>query len=398
MENKKKSSVACTICSYNYLSFGINCCESLRIHNEWLDIFLLIVDKHDSKIELLNENIINYIYLEDLEIENDILLEMKFKYNIIEMNTAVKPLFIMHLLSIGYQNVLYLDPDTMCFNSLINIEELLSNYDAVVTPHRITTINSKVLEDVAFLNNGLYNLGFFAIRNSENSKNLLSWWGEKLKTQAFLDYANGLATDQIWANFFPVYFSNIFILKHSGMNVAFWNIEERKITKIDDIYYVNNDKLIFFHFSSFIISEKKISKGRFDISDYPFLKELFDIYKNSVLSKKFEYYSSIKYGFNYYDNGKLILPYFRRLYVELKPYMNFFINPFSTSKNSFYYYFLKKNGRCMFSNLNNLDKEKRKYFVFLKIIILIFGIKVIIRNIKTLSSISIKNIAKLYYN
>ena len=395
---KNNISVACTICSYNYLSFGINCCESIKNHNEWLDVFLLIVDKCDNEIDLLSKDNIHYVYLEDLGIETEVLLEMKFKYNIIEMNTAVKPFFITHLLNIGYQNVLYLDPDTMCFNSLKKIEEILLNYDAIVTPHRITAINSKVLEDSVFLNNGLYNLGFFAIKNSENSKELLSWWGEKLKTQAFLDYAKGLATDQIWANFFPVYFDNVHILKHSGMNVAIWNIEERKITKVDNIFYINKDTLIFFHFSGFIFNKNMESKLNVEILDYPLLNELLDIYKKAVLSKKYEYYSSIKYGFNYYDNGELILPYFRRLYAELNPHVNFFSNPFSVSRNSFYYYFIRKNGRYMFSNLKNLDKGKKKYFILMKILILLFGVKFIIKNIKTLSAINIQNIAKLYYN
>lgn len=394
-----KLTAICTICSYNYLSYGINCCESFKQHNEFLDIYLLIVDKKNNEVELLNEDNIHYIYLEDLNIESSVLKEMEFKYNIIEMNTAVKPAFVLYLMNMGYRNVFYFDPDIMCFSSIKTIEDKLSSYDAIVTPHRITPIdNSKLLDDSAFLNNGIYNLGFFAIRNTENGKRLLSWWSEKLKTQAFLDYSNGLATDQIWANFFPVFFDNIYVSKNFGMNVAFWNIEERKITKKNNIFYINDDKLVFFHFSGFSLSENTALKWGIKLSDYPYIDELFVLYKNSVLSKNHGGYSNIKYGFSQYKNGELILPCFRRLYAELKPYCSFDTDPFSVSNNSFYYLFIKKKGRLCLSKNINFDKNKKIYFIVLKIFIFLFGIKKIFSILKIASVLSIKTIAKLYYD
>jgi hypothetical protein len=387
-------STVCTICSYNYLSFAVNCCLSVKEHNRSIDTYILIVDKHDSDIKLLGADVINYIYLDDLFINKEILIDMEFKYSIVEMNTAIKPAFILYLMSKGYMNVMYLDPDTMCFNSLEYIVDKLKSYDVILTPHKITPINSLLIDDSAFLNNGLYNLGFCAIRNTDRAEKILHWWMEKLEAQAFLDYSKGLATDQIWANFFPLFFDDVFISKHYGMNVAFWNIEERNISKKDDIYYVNDDKLLFFHFSGFVLNKKIILKNVNNVLDYPFLGELYNQYNNNVLSNNYSYFSTIKYAYNYYENGMSILPLHRRLYAELKPYVDFGINPFSVSKGSFYYSFVKKDGKISFPKKTKLHNNS-KYF-FLKIFIFLFGIKKIFWIINQASRLSVQAIAKLY--
>jgi hypothetical protein len=50
----------------------------------------------------------------------------------------------------------------------------------------------------------------------------------------------------------PVLFKNAGVLKHPGLNVAPWNIQERKITYKEGKYLVIDDHdLVFFHFSSY---------------------------------------------------------------------------------------------------------------------------------------------------
>ncbi len=63
------------------------------------------------------------------------LLSTAFKYDILELNTNVKPSFLRYLLNSGIEELVYLDPDIFVYKELTPIFDALSHSAIVLTPH-----------------------------------------------------------------------------------------------------------------------------------------------------------------------------------------------------------------------------------------------------------------------
>ena len=127
-----------TICSYNYSALAFALFHSLREHNPDIKFILALVDTPDN-YQLLREKMpegMNLLLVDENVVSG--YTDLQKRYNITELNTAVKPFVFEHLFSTysGSDQVIYLDPDIMIFHSLK--DELLSHfdqYDIILTPH-----------------------------------------------------------------------------------------------------------------------------------------------------------------------------------------------------------------------------------------------------------------------
>ena len=89
-----------TIVSLNYFGYAITLANSLNQNFSQSDVYILIVDKKTSESLLLVENYdVNIIWAEDLCLLN--FEKIAFKYNILELNTALKPTFLKYILYKG---------------------------------------------------------------------------------------------------------------------------------------------------------------------------------------------------------------------------------------------------------------------------------------------------------
>ena len=57
----------------------------------------------------------------------------------------------------------------------------------------------------------------------------------------------------------PGLFDGVYVQRHEGWNVAYWNLAHRDVTRTVDGYKVNGQKLVFFHFSGFASDAKTLS-------------------------------------------------------------------------------------------------------------------------------------------
>jgi hypothetical protein len=145
-----------------------------------------------------------------------------------------------------------------------------------------------------FLNSGLYNLGFIAVKKTSEGLEMINWWAERLLNKAYIDLSRGLFTDQIWINFVPLFFNKVKILKHPGYNMAYWNLHERRVSKKEKEYYVNKQyPLVFYHFSGFnplipdILSKYQ---NRFAFQDLPEIRDLFTEYSIKLFQNGYNTY------------------------------------------------------------------------------------------------------------
>ncbi len=290
--------IAFTICSNNYLAKAQIAAETFKARHSDYSFFIFLVDKFIPEIDYTAIPNAEVISIGDVV---DDIEELAKKYNIMELNTSVKPSVFKYLFKRYKSNyIIYLDPDVIVFNHFLEIENLFEKEDCniIITPHFCSPIDDgKIPSDVHFSVFGLYNLGFIAIKYSSESQKFLQWWHDRLMKYCFIDPANGMFTDQIWVNYAPIYFEGVHILKHLGYNVANWNLYEREITRTNETYYVNgSEKLQFFHFSHYKFSNPHLisdRQNRHVIDDFEYLTEIIDKYQSKLIGNKHEYYKKL---------------------------------------------------------------------------------------------------------
>jgi lipopolysaccharide biosynthesis glycosyltransferase len=273
-----------TICSNNYLAQAITLGQSLIRNNPDYLFKIGLVDKKNSQIDY---GTLNFEVIEVEKIGIGELDKMILRYDIQELNTAVKPFFFKYFFNSGdsFDKIIYLDPDILVYSSFSELEKELDKYDILVTPHISGPINDDRLpSENSFLNAGLYNLGFIAIKKAPNSQNMVDWWSQRLTNKGFNDVKNGMFTDQIWINFVPIFFEKVSIFTHSGYNMAYWNLHERVLSVNSTNIIVNNNyPLVFFHFSGYSPHKPEaISKyqDRFTFDERQDIQPLFTEYCN----------------------------------------------------------------------------------------------------------------------
>ena len=215
------------------------------------------------------------------------------KYDILELNTNVKPQFLMHLIEKHSLDTLtYLDPDIFVYAPLAPVFDALdAGASCVLTPHITTPVwDGKSPSEQDLLSNGTYNLGFIAVSASDESKRLLEWWNVRCLEAGFSEGRTGLFVDQKWINLVPGLFGNAFITRDAGLNMAYWNLHERSLTHSGENYTVLNPTngetpLRFYHFSGVVVDDETVlSKhtDRFTLAERPDIQQLFADYKAAV--------------------------------------------------------------------------------------------------------------------
>lgn len=290
--------VAFTICSNNYLAKAQIAAETFTARHSYYRFFIFLVDKFIPEIDYKAISNAEVIAIENVVADME---ELAKRYNIIELNTSVKPSIFKYLFKLyESDHIIYLDPDVMVFDRFLEIEDLFEkeDYNIIITPHFCSPIDDgKIPSDVHFSVFGLYNLGFIAVKYSTESKKFLEWWHERLMKYCYIDPANGMFTDQIWVNYAPIYFEGVHILKHMGYNVANWNLYEREIIRMNDTYCVNgSEKLKFFHFSHYKFSNPYLisdRQNRHVIDDFEYLPAIIDEYQSKLVSNNHAYYKKL---------------------------------------------------------------------------------------------------------
>ncbi|WP_439559425.1 glycosyl transferase [Dyadobacter sp.] len=288
--------IAFTICSINYLAQARTLGDSLRATNPDVRFFIGLVDLLQGvSFDDLYTPAFPMIEIDKIGIRD--FQEMADRYNITELNTAVKPFYFTYFFK-HYpeaKNVIYFDPDIIVFQPLTGLLASLEKSDAVLTPHLNSPIEDRLTpNELHHLNTGIYNLGFVAFRRSEINSEFIAWWEEKLRYECLIDLCNGLFVDQNWMNFLPVFVPKTHIERNPGYNAAYWNLHERVFSKKDNTFFVNeNNPLIFFHYSGYDPAKPDILskyQDRFELSERPDLTELFALYRDSLISNGNAYY------------------------------------------------------------------------------------------------------------
>lgn len=330
---------ACTIIAKNDLCKARVLASSFRQYHPDAPFVVLVVDRIDGHFDPEQEKFY-LIESEQLEIPNP--KRFFFQYDLLEASTAVKPYFLAHLLRQGdVKKLVYLDSDILVTRSLDSLSRKLDEHSILLTPHLTApyTDDSRPGE-LQILEAGTYNLGFIALRQSEGTSRMLSWWQERLYDKCLMDHEHQMHVDQRWMDLVPGLFEEVFVLRAPGYNVAYWNLHERRVKVQNGDVTVNNQPCYFFHFSGLDPENMgRVSKhqNRFRLEDIGEAKTLFQRYRDLVLAAGWRETKPWSYSYDYFDNGARIPSVARRLYRTLGEKASRFGDPFSaTEPGSFF--------------------------------------------------------------
>lgn len=289
-----------TLCSNNYLAHAKTLGDSVRNTNPDFHFIIGLVDKRDPKID--------YSFFKDFEIIDydaigfPVFEEMVPRYNVIEFNTAVKPFYFEYLFGkYGvHAKVFYIDPDIVVFSELKSLVNDLDEANIILTPNLTEAPNKVDMGELASLRHGMYNLGFIGIRNGDESYRFVKWWQNRLRNHCVIDKPKGLFVDQKWVDLAPLFFKGVGINFNKGCNMAWWNLNERKLMQHNRKYFVNdlNCDLVFFHFSGYVPGSKNYTgrinnTPKYSLSNHPELLEIFNDYAKALFLNNYQTYSKL---------------------------------------------------------------------------------------------------------
>lgn len=314
----------CTIVSPNYLPYARTLAGSYRAQHPDQAFFVLIVADLADRTPFLSEPDMTPILLQEIEVPD--LRAVAMKYDILELNTNVKPTFLKYLLNTQPLDALvYLDPDIFVYKSLDPVFASISTgASAVLTPHMTQPVfDGKSPAEQDLLYNGTYNLGFIAVGSGRESRRLLDWWETRCLQLGFSEGRTGLFVDQKWINLAPGLFEGVEISRDAGLNMAYWNLHERTLVQTGEgLDVLTSDRprtpLRFFHFSGFDAETADLisrNTDRFILQDRPDLQQVFAAYGSALKSHRGSAAERLPYGFDRFSDGTAVTRLARRLFA-----------------------------------------------------------------------------------
>lgn len=368
---------ACTVASINYLAHARVLAQSFLRHHPEARFFLLLVDRLDGAFDVANEpfTVIEVKHLSGFPEVWAVL----FKYSQIEALTALKPFLLAHLFEThGFDRLLYLDADILVTRPLDNVVGHGTQHSLFLTPHLTDPIDDdRMPDEVSILGSGTYNMGFLGLSNTPTSREFLNWWKRRLVDNCLDKKLLGLFMDQKWIDLAPALFDGVHVLTDPGYNVAYWNLNSRRIS-LNGEPQSNGNPLYFFHFSGLDLDNiEGVSRyqDRFTLGDIGDAAKLFRKYRELVLAEGFDACRSRPYAFASFDNGVPIPSFVREFYRSLGPAAERFGDPFKTGPaDSFFRWLNQPNGprlsrhwyvTTLFAHMHEIDAYLRARFPWL---------------------------------
>jgi len=346
----------------NYLPKARVLAKSVKQHCKDSFFSLVVSDILPENFQLDKEPFDEVVYAEDLHVPVDNIKWWIFTHTVVEICTAVKGQALMNFLNKGISDkVVYLDPDIVVYDDLKELENLLNEHDVILTPHLTAPEKETrgILDnELCALMHGVYNLGFVAVRNSDNGMKFAEWWRDRLVEYCYDDIPNGIFTDQRWVDMAPAVFDGVFILREPNYNVATWNISNRDVTKKGENYFVNGKPLQFYHFSGFDSGAQEAMLKKYG-KDNPALLELRNWYIDAQNENGQQELGKRPSAYATFSNGELITKdqrFLLRMREDLKDYFKD-QDPFDVKAEKSFYQWYQEDQK---QNDSLEDEQERK--------------------------------------
>lgn len=263
------------------------------------------------------------------------LQRWKFCHSCIELATAIKPFTLRRLLARpDCRAAIFFDPDIAVFSPLPEIVDSFAAADILLTPHLTapeSTLGGVIANEICTAQHGIYNLGFIGVANKPQGRALADWWADRAYRFCREDFQNGIYTDQRWIDFVPGFFDRVKILRSPNLNVAPWNLSERRLAGgVDQGFTVNGMPLGFYHFS-------QVDSGANDrpTATQTAASELVKWYRRETRPAAHEPDRSTAWALGAFEDGTPILNIQRVVYRLRNDLQHAYPDPFKSGPDSY---------------------------------------------------------------
>jgi glycosyltransferase involved in cell wall biosynthesis len=312
--------VACTIVARNYVGFARVLEQSFLAEHGTTDFVTLIIDGTEE--DRRSSGLAEVLLLDDLVLPAEVVEPMAVMYGVTELATALKPAMLRVMLERGYDAAAYFDPDILITGDVTDVFEVAEEAGIVLTPHTLAPVPRDGLEisERVIMRAGIFNLGFIAVGSGATP--FLDWWHERLTTDAVIDFEHALFTDQRWVDWVPALFP-FRVLRDPGLNVAYWNLHERPLSRrADGGVLAAGSPLRFVHFSGFdlahpwVLSRFTGELPRVMVSADGLLQELCARYATALTEAGHLASRRTPYGYDAVPGGPVLSADIRRVYRD----------------------------------------------------------------------------------
>jgi hypothetical protein len=310
---------------------------SIRRHQPAWRIHLALADEFPSGLDLGAEGFDEVHPVADLGIPDH--RGWAFCHGIVELSTAIKPFLLRRLLArADCGGVVYLDPDTVLFSPLEEVEEAVQAASISLTPHLTRPepeLEGVMDNEIAALKHGTYNLGFLAVAPTEVGLAFADWWADRCYHFCRDAIPQGLFTDQRWIDLVPSFFPGTAILRSSRLNVASWNVSTRRVTgSVPDDVRVDGAALGFYHFTGFDSGAHREMAWK-HAADQPAVRALIEWYAATIAGHGRDPLAAVPWAFGRFADGQPVPAAARIVYRERVDLQQAFPDPFATDRGGF---------------------------------------------------------------
>lgn len=238
----------CTYFDRDYLPRGLAMYESLRRYCPNAELWILCLDR-ESHEWLLPQKLagVHLIALEELECADPELARTKHTRSQLEYYYTCTPSLVSFVFNAApaADIVTYLDSDLLFFSDPSPILSELKEASIAIIEHRFPP-SCRHMEK-----SGIYNVGWVTFRRDSNAHSCLQWWRSQCLKCCCEDVENGCFGDQKYLDQWPRLFAGVVVIQHKGANLAPWNLANYSIRFHDGCVRVDEQELIFFHYTRF---------------------------------------------------------------------------------------------------------------------------------------------------
>lgn len=256
MSQHQPSNAIVAVCTLDYLASAGAFFESVQSQIPDFARYLLAADIDDrnadawlrfaSATSVLLVDPRHYLSGADLQ-------SLTLRYSRSELCFALKPVVLRAALVAGAKTAIYCDTDTRLYADLSPLIDLLHNASIVLVPHITTPLpeDDHLPQDITILRAGAYNGGVIGVSDCSETYAFLDWWQQRVFRLGSSQQLLGYGGDQRWLDIVPSLFADARICRDVGINVAYWNLHERRLDSNDGQFTVNGKPLRLFHFSGY---------------------------------------------------------------------------------------------------------------------------------------------------
>jgi hypothetical protein len=236
---------ACLMFDTKYSTIGWMCASSIRQHCPYTQIYVMCLDEnvHDES-RYFAEKLGNLtaLRLYELEAASPMLIKARQDRLWPEYVQTVK-VFIPRYIFERYnaEALFYCDADSLFWTGPQLVADVLGEHSFMAVSHEIEPRPPQ----------GTFNGGFFACREDDKARSLLTWWEDRVVEWCYWRPDDGRFADQGYLNIIeddPHRFRGAGVCTHPGINLAHWNMRKHKVEKIGDGVFVDGEPLITFHY------------------------------------------------------------------------------------------------------------------------------------------------------